>query len=346
MSQGLPNGKPAVSLLRFLSHVLDARDKAGNTALNLVARIGNRSIIQQLLEIHADPSLPNYKGVSAKDFGVGVTQQDYTLTSTIPDTAAGTQATLADSQAAGDNATIDQVEDFSQDLMSSMTEMLNQSLSEHKNVLRQKSEEIDLLNARLLEFSNLQQAELERLNADKERARLRAERRAKISNLRQHLAEKQSTSRPSALADKHTSIPTWPHDPQAAPALDLSSQDPTPNTAQRAFLATHIPSAPQLRAHIAAYAHQNSNLQQTADDLKARSSELQTMYRRVVALCTGVEESRVEEALPSLVAAVESERGVGHGGEMEVGRVRDFLRKVEPVGAVGSVVSSGMRIEM
>ena len=60
-----------VSLVRFLSHIVNARDKAGNTALNLVARIGNRSIIQQLLEIHADPNLPNNKGVSAKDFGVG-----------------------------------------------------------------------------------------------------------------------------------------------------------------------------------------------------------------------------------------------------------------------------------
>lgn len=64
--------KGAVSLVRFLSHIVNAKDKAGNTALNLVARIGNRSIIQQLLEIHADPSLPNNKGVSAKDFGVGV----------------------------------------------------------------------------------------------------------------------------------------------------------------------------------------------------------------------------------------------------------------------------------
>jgi len=67
----LQNSKGAVSLVRFLSHIVNARDKAGNTALNLVARIGNRSIIQQLLEIHADPGLANNKGVSAKDFGVG-----------------------------------------------------------------------------------------------------------------------------------------------------------------------------------------------------------------------------------------------------------------------------------
>lgn len=61
-----------ISLVRFLSQIVNAQDKAGNTALNLVARIGNRSIIQQLLEIHADPGMPNRKGISAKDFGVGL----------------------------------------------------------------------------------------------------------------------------------------------------------------------------------------------------------------------------------------------------------------------------------
>lgn len=61
-----------MSLMKFLSTIVNAQDKGGNTALNLVARIGNRSIIQQLLEIRADPSVPNHKGVSARDFGVGV----------------------------------------------------------------------------------------------------------------------------------------------------------------------------------------------------------------------------------------------------------------------------------
>ena len=61
-----------MSLMRFLSTIVNATDKAGNTALNLVARIGNRSIIQQLLEIKADPNIANHKGVSARDFGVGL----------------------------------------------------------------------------------------------------------------------------------------------------------------------------------------------------------------------------------------------------------------------------------
>lgn len=60
-----------IGLMRFMSEIVNARDKSGNTALNLVARIGNRSIIQQLLEVQADPAIPNFKGLSPVDFGVG-----------------------------------------------------------------------------------------------------------------------------------------------------------------------------------------------------------------------------------------------------------------------------------
>lgn len=68
----LQSSRGPMSLMKFLSTIVNAQDKGGNTALNLVARIGNRSIIQQLLELRADPNLPNHKGVSARDFGVGV----------------------------------------------------------------------------------------------------------------------------------------------------------------------------------------------------------------------------------------------------------------------------------
>ena len=60
-----------INLMKFMSEVVNARDKGGNTALNLVARIGNRNIIQQLLEVQADATIPNYKGLRPIDFGVG-----------------------------------------------------------------------------------------------------------------------------------------------------------------------------------------------------------------------------------------------------------------------------------
>jgi ankyrin repeat protein len=57
--------------MRFMQEMVNARDKAGNTALNLAARIGNRNIISQLLEVQADPTIPNHKGTRPIDFGVG-----------------------------------------------------------------------------------------------------------------------------------------------------------------------------------------------------------------------------------------------------------------------------------
>lgn len=69
-------GKERMNLMRFLTHIVNARDKAGNTALNLAARIGNRGIIQQLLEVKADPTIPNEKGITARDFFVGIEDEN------------------------------------------------------------------------------------------------------------------------------------------------------------------------------------------------------------------------------------------------------------------------------
>jgi regulatory protein SWI6 len=60
-----------IGLMRFMQEMVNARDKAGNTALNLAARIGNRNIISQLMEVQADPTIPNHKGTKPIDFGVG-----------------------------------------------------------------------------------------------------------------------------------------------------------------------------------------------------------------------------------------------------------------------------------
>ena len=60
-----------IGLAKFMSDIVNAQDIAGDTALNLAARINNKSIIQQLLEIGANPSIPNRGGLKPLDFGVG-----------------------------------------------------------------------------------------------------------------------------------------------------------------------------------------------------------------------------------------------------------------------------------
>ena len=61
----------SIGLAKFMAEIVNAGDMSGDTALNLAARIGNKSIIQQLLEVGADPTIPNRGGLKPVDFGVG-----------------------------------------------------------------------------------------------------------------------------------------------------------------------------------------------------------------------------------------------------------------------------------
>lgn len=62
---------PKMGIARFMSEIVNAQDSAGDTALNIASRIGNRSIISQLLEVGADPNIPNKVGLRPVDFGIG-----------------------------------------------------------------------------------------------------------------------------------------------------------------------------------------------------------------------------------------------------------------------------------
>ncbi|EMC96341.1 hypothetical protein BAUCODRAFT_471495 [Baudoinia panamericana UAMH 10762] len=331
-----PSHKGALTLVRFLSHIVNARDKAGNTALNLVARIGNRSIIQQLLEIHADPNMPNNKGVSAKDFGVGLepgeqpyangglSSQQYTQQ------PIGTQDTMVvDGESDGVDGSGARVEDMGHDMLETMSAMLSQNLTAHKELLRVRTEQIDQLNVQIRNFSALQKADLEHLQQLKERVKLRSERQAQVANLKRAIAERRTNAAKRTTSDADLDNEWLDHSSQDI----LASNTPggSPNASQRHLLENRVPSPKSLRATLNAYVARNEQLRKQADELKSRSSELEGMYRKVVSLCTNVPEDKVEESLPALVAAVESERGAF--GEQEAGRLRDFLRRVD--GAVG-----------
>lgn len=79
-SQNHPQGSfsaPAkMGIGRFMSEIVNAQDSSGDTALNIAARIGNRSIVSQLLEVGADPNIANRAGLRPVDFGIGTDAED------------------------------------------------------------------------------------------------------------------------------------------------------------------------------------------------------------------------------------------------------------------------------
>jgi regulatory protein SWI6 len=50
--------------------VVDLQDEHGDTALNIAARVGNRSLVRTLLDVGANRVLPNKLGLRPGDFGV------------------------------------------------------------------------------------------------------------------------------------------------------------------------------------------------------------------------------------------------------------------------------------
>lgn len=50
--------------------IIDLQDKNGDTALNIAARIANRTLVEQLLRVGADPEIPNRAGLRPVDFGL------------------------------------------------------------------------------------------------------------------------------------------------------------------------------------------------------------------------------------------------------------------------------------
>lgn len=87
------------------------------------------------------------------------------------------------------------------------------------------------------------------------------------------------------------------------------------------------PSDHQLRSARNAIKEQQSVTQERINTLKGRSKDVELKYRRVVALCVGVQEDQVDTLVDGLLRAVKSEKGA-----LEVGRVRKFLSGVDGVG--------------
>ena len=66
---GMTSPNP-LTFARFMNEVVNAQDKVGDTALNVAARTSTSSIVDQLIEIGADPHIANRGGLAPVDFGV------------------------------------------------------------------------------------------------------------------------------------------------------------------------------------------------------------------------------------------------------------------------------------
>lgn len=333
-----------IGLMRFMQEMVNARDKAGNTALNLAARIGNLNIISQLMEVQADPTIPNHKGTRPIDFGVG---SDRDADSSIQ----------ANSPSKG-KAPLSKVEETSREIQPLMNGILQSANMQFTQEARLKQDNIDQTNEQIAQLSALQKIEQQRLEALRARIRLRQDRAKRIANLRTWLEVQRlnlSVSTGTDVREKRrvgyadtdgamvvVRAEDLPMEIRAAgehlvsKASDGPSYLSTPIPADlgsiaqhNAALIAHLPSIQTLRQRLDVYIQNNLSLADRSQKLKEKDGQLESMYRKIVALCTKTDEEKVDMVLEGLVQALDSDPLDG----VEVGRVREFLRKVEGVEA-------------
>jgi len=240
-----------------------------------------------------------------------------------------------------------------------MSGILQSASMQFTQEARLKQDSIDRTNDLITQLSSQQKQEQQRLEHLRNRLRLRQDRAKRIANLKRWLEpQRHMLSVNAGVAELQEKRMIGYADAEGAGFLVNEEDLPfelrqVGETLIRhasdgpSYLSTPIPLDPAsfsnhqtsphltristsvLRHRLDTYTHANAALLTRSRKLKEKDGQLEQMYRKVVSLCTKVEESRIEECLESLVAALDSEEGEG----VEVGRVREFLRKVEGVEA-------------
>lgn len=178
--------------------------------------------------------------------------------------------------------------------------------SQFATELQAVQDRVDKSTTEIRDLSSQQTQLSQQLEAQKHALRSSSERKLKIQNFRRAVNEIRERS---GLKNKKI------------PVLAIGEADKEYTISNDASL----PEAHILSAQASTYDSLIASLHTHLVSLRARDTELEAKYRKVVALCTNVPEDRVDDVLQQLVQAVESEP------ENDVSRVREFLKRVEAV---------------
>ena len=215
---------------------------------------------------------------------------------------------------------------------------MSQSEADFAAEMKEKKDVLDKTNAALKESGSSLAEERRRLDEAQAKVREKEELEQKINNLRQASAKLRTELNQSQMdAPIQESVAVG----QADKGLDLDGQlpmvaqlfpdgetDPMTMTQEQAHFLSCLERSEVLSGRAKVYQRHNQQLEQMAKTLKARSAELEERYKKIVSLCTGADEDKVDELLDHLVQAVISEQKE-MSGNSQLGRVREFLRMVQ-----------------
>lgn len=299
-------GSEIITLGRFISDIVNLRDDQGDTALNLAGR-ARSVLVPQLLELGADPHIPNHTGLRPADYGVGVdmvngnfqSQQNGDRNDSFMDQLAKSKREILD-------ATVSQISTMVEEALGGIDRELASSL-------RQKQEQFDHWHSKIRESAKARQIEQKQLDELKRKSSDSLELERRVKNLERSNEDLLTILKdihgesfePSELiqigeADKDSSI-----DVAEFERIFPESFDPAAGfSEQHTAYIDSLLSPTQLEDCIKLYKDFNSVLQAEVERLKTKNVVLGQNYRRMVMACTGWTAEQVDEAAEGLTQCV------------------------------------------
>ncbi|GIK03937.1 hypothetical protein Aspvir_008012 [Aspergillus viridinutans] len=295
-----------ITLGRFISEIVNLRDDQGDTALNLAGR-ARSVLVPQLLEVGADPHIPNHTGLRPADYGVGVdmvdgnaqSQQAGSKSDSFIDHLAKTKKEIFD-------ATMAQISAIVQETLGGIDKELATDLSK-------KQEKFEHWHSKIRETAKARQIEQKKLDDLKSKSSDRVELSRRIKNL-----ERSSEDLLVMLKETHGGHfepfkMTIVGDADQDSGVDMTefgalfpeTFDPTSGFSEKQVAYLKSLTSPEiLQQRLKCYQDFNQEILAEVDRLKSKNVVLGQNYRRMVMACTGWTAEQVDEAAEGLTQCV------------------------------------------
>ncbi|OZJ04070.1 hypothetical protein BZG36_03402 [Bifiguratus adelaidae] len=334
------------------NNLVNLQDNTGDTPLNIAARVGNRGLVDQLVEVGADASICNKAGIRPEDFG-------------IPNLTRGTQvaSTNADADGNADNRGVDNgaispngnaTADFTtphgssprlldvaskrgKDLLTTVEQIVSDLDGEYSVKLRQKQREIDETQHKLHGATRELAEARKKLSDYRQQAQQLAEAQQKIKNLETAIDNELAVDLAAGSnvdTDKDNfrdEVETFFNGTTTTPNIKSDSEgkendatrEPLKNTngaTREQRLEKHVRS---LQARLSAFMKNEAELRAQITTMRSQSTEREMQCKRLIATCCNIPLEQVDDLIQPLMQAVESD-----GRDLDLSRVAGFMTKI------------------
>lgn len=292
--------------------LVDAQDEDGETALSVVARVGNASMVKMLLDVGARKDITNVLGLKPSDWGIEGLNGDYDDTAALANQAGKQASEVVSSLTKPPKAPVQK----SKDVLEQMTAVLSDLTDVFQREVADKDEAFNVAQAHLQSATRELAMRRRRIAEGQARVAERNEAKLRRANLGRTLQAELKATEDEDESDLVQRCLQY-EDVNMDLDNDIMESISTKTDGVNDLI--------KLRWLQDWYTNSLEMLQGRIDGLYQTGQSKLDQCRKVVAMCCGVPENRVEGMLDELVAAIES---IGVEG-VDLQRLAGFLSKVK-----------------